>query len=255
MNRARMSSRRDAANLRHLSTRVASSRFATFVCALCGAHASVGHPRTRRISPTRDGACVTRIGAREMLRMCNAVQKPENTSESGLFVAHETGVGFDHHTNARATNEARRSVMQASPGKAPPMDAKPPAVRGALRTQPTVWGRMRRVHTDSSVNQNSPPARLPHPLPSRRSLLRVASRQMAHALLNVRQVRPEALARQQTDGDAKATKPGGDATRSSGATDNRPPRPTRHGFPLTSARSTERLQLSSVVVAGTGTRT
>jgi hypothetical protein len=121
-----MSSRRDAANLRHLSTRVASSRFATFVCALCGAHASVGYPRTRRISPTRDGACVTRIGAREMLRMCNAVQKPENTSESGLFVSHETGVGFDHHTNARATNEARRSVMQASPGKAPPMDAKPP---------------------------------------------------------------------------------------------------------------------------------
>lgn len=42
---------------------------------------------------------------------------------------------------------------------------------------------------------------------------------MAHTLLIPRQVRPEALARQQTNGDAKATKPGGEATRPRGAND------------------------------------
>ncbi len=250
-----MSNHRDAANLRHLSTRVASSRFATFVCALCGAHASVGHLRTRRISPTRDGACVTRIGAREMLRMCNAA-KNRKIHRSPVYLSHMKPASVSITTPTRVRRMKRDDQScKLHPARRHRWMRSPPAVRGALRTQPTVWGRMRRVHTDSSVNQNPPPARLPHSLPSRRSLLRAASRQMAHALLNVRQVRPEALARQQTDGDAKATKPGGDATRSSGATDNRPPRPTRHGFPLTSARSTERLQLSSVVVAGTGTRT
>lgn len=59
------------------------------------------------------------------------------------------------------------------------------------------------ARADSSVNQNTPPARLPHSPAALAPLSRGACRQMAHPLLNVRQVRPEALARQQTDGTPK----------------------------------------------------
>ncbi len=218
-----MSSARDTANRVHLSTRVASSRFAAFVCAACGAHASVGLHRAHRISPAHDGACLTRIGTREMLRMCNATPKPANTSESGPFVSCESGVRSARRAVSHTTHDARRSAMPGCADNAARQVGPPRSPRDVFEcVRSPLRSRMRRAHADSSVNQNTPPARLPHSPAALAPLSRGACRQMAHALLNVRQVRPEALARQQTDGDAKATKPGGDATRPSGAIDNRP---------------------------------
>lgn len=218
-----MSSARDAANRVHLSTRVASSRFDAFVCAAGSVHAIVVHPRAHRISPAHDGACLTRIGTREMLRMCNATPKPANTSESGPFVSCENGVRSARRTVSHTTHDTRRSAMPGCADNAARQVGPPRSPRDVFEcVRSLLRGRMRRAHADSSVNQNTPPARLPHSPAALAPLSRGACRQMAHALLNVRQVRPEALARQQTDGDTKATKPGGDATRPSGATDNRP---------------------------------
>lgn len=216
-----MSSARDTANGVHLSTRVASSRFAAFVCAACSAHATVGRPRAHRISPAHDGACLTRIGTREMLRMCNATPKPANTSESGPFVSCESGVRSARRAVSHTTHDTRRSAMPGCADNATRQVGPPRSPRDMFEcVRSPLRSRMRRAHADSSVNQNTPPARLPHSPAALAPLSRGPCRQMAHALLNVRQVRPEALARQQTDGDAKATKPEGDATRPSGATDS-----------------------------------
>lgn len=163
---------RDASKRAHLSTRVASSRFAPFVGAARGAHAAVGRRRAYGISPAQDGACVTRIGAREMLRMCNATPNPANTSECVPFSSCETGARFDRHTAAHAPTDGTNR---------PPRE-----VGNACRRRRA--GRMRSVHADSSVNQNAPPTRVPDPLPRHGALPHGASGQMAHALLDVGQV-------------------------------------------------------------------
>ncbi|AZQ50778.1 hypothetical protein [Burkholderia cenocepacia] len=122
MNRACMSSADDEANRAHLSMRFTSPRFANFICAVRDAHATFDDRCARKISPTPDAACVTRIGAREMLRMCNADPKPENTSESGLFVSSESGARCGCRIDARTSTTHDGQSSHVALGKAASTD-------------------------------------------------------------------------------------------------------------------------------------
>lgn len=240
MNRECMSDTHCASNRLHLSKSFTSSRFGTFVCAAPGVHAAADQGRVRTIYRTCSVACVARMDARETLRMCNADPAQADTSESGPFCTDDGDRRFDLRGNARASNNARRCLSRSLLEQGGcDSSSKPPAVRRTRDGLQTTWGRPACAYADTSVNQNtSPRPRLcAHLAPG--PLLHGASRPMAHALLNVGQVRPDALARQQqTDGDAKATKPGGDATRPPGRTTSALARRTCGRVPSTSARST-----------------
>lgn len=257
MNRECMSDTRHASNRLHLSKRFTSSRFGTFVCAAPGVHAAAGQGRMRTIYRTCSVACVARMDVRETLRMRNADPARADKSESVPFCTDDGDRRFDLRGHARAANDARqclsRSLIEQGGCDS---SRKRPALRPARHRPQTAWGRRACAHADSSVNQNtSPRPRLrAHLAPG--PLLHGAPRPMAHALLNVGQVRPAALARQQqTDGDAKATKPGGDATRPPGRTTSALARRTCGRVPLTSARSTGAFSShrSSSRTPGTGT--
>lgn len=239
MNHDCMSDTRHVSIRLDLSKRFTSSRFGTFVCAAPGVHATAGQGRVRTINRACSVACVARMDVRETLRMCNADPEQSDTSEFGPFRTDDGDRRFDLRGNACAANDARQCLSRSCIEQGGcDSSHKPPAVRRTRDRPQTACGRTACAYADSSVNQNtSPRPRLrAHLAPG--PLRHGASRPMAHALLNVGQVRPEALARQQqTDGDANATKPGGDATRPPGRTTSALARRTGGRVPLTTARS------------------
>ncbi|CAB3763457.1 hypothetical protein BPA30113_01233 [Burkholderia paludis] len=153
------------------------------------------------------------LTGREMLRMCNAAR--ERAGCIGVrFIRCVPRHAMRSHPGRCTRNERRATHRDARPrrqGGTGSADESPGTSR-TRQTKPVVHGRSTHVQADSSMNQNAPPPRGPHARPAPRSLLRAASRPMAHALLHHAQASPDARARQRTDGNTEATKPDDDAS-------------------------------------------